>query len=202
MLRASPRALIAFATVALAVSGCRCNPPPVTARPGEIAIVYVSEGVTVTSATSGTYDFGQVPMGKKVTSKIQIKNTGGGALFLEKLEKNGEGDAVTIGTATVANPVFTVAFEGREIGSGETAEFDLSFDSPTEEKLTVPHEAKLILRATNTEVGKETAEIILKGTSVSGECELPATLDFGAVSRGDQFPLSVKMKNTRPIDAL
>jgi hypothetical protein len=202
MLRVSSRALIAFATAALAISGCRCNPAPVAARKGEITIVYEVEGVSMSNSTTGTYDFGQVPMGKKVTSKMVIKNTGGGSLFLDKLEKT-SGDAVKIGEGGDPTPVFIVAFDGRELTAGSVAEFDLSFDSPIEEmKASVPHESQLILRATNTEVGKETAEIILKGNSVSGECELPATLDFGAVSRGDQFPLSIKIKNTRPIDAL
>ncbi len=201
MPRASSRALLVFATAALAISGCRCNPPPVSVRKGEISIVAIIDGAPVTTTSAATYDFGQIPMGKKVTTKLVIKNTGGGALFLDKLEKV-SGDAVKIGEAGDPIPVFISAFKTQEIGSGEAVEFDLSFDSPTEEKTTAPHESKLILRASNTEVGKETSEITVKGISVSGECELPSPLDFGAVSRGDSFPLSVKMKNTRPIDAL
>ncbi len=201
MPRASCRALIAFAIAALAITGCRCNPPPVAKTVGEISIIYTEGGVPKTSSTSATYDFGQVPMGKKDTTKLVIKNTGRGSLFLEKLEKV-SGDAVKIAEGGDPSPVFIVGFGGQEIRSNDTVEFALSFDSPTTAAATVPHQSQLILRATNTEAGKETADIILKGISVSGECELPSTLDFGAVSRGDQFPLSVKIRNTRPIDAL
>ncbi len=196
------RSLIAVALAALVVSGCRCNPTAVTKRAGEISIVYVVDKVTMSSPTSGTYDFGQVPMGKKETGKLVIKNTGGGALFLDTLEFV-EGDAVKIGESSPATaPVFFAAFKPKEIGSGEVVEFELAFDSPIDSRTTVDHQSKLILRASNTEAGKETGEVIVKGVSVSGECELPNTLDFGAVSRGDAYALSVKMKNTRPINAL
>ncbi len=199
MLRATSWLLVVCSAL-LVVPGCRCAPPPVANRPGEIAIVTVVDGATITSSTSGTYDFGQVPMGKKVLSKIEIRNAGGGALFLDTLTKV-SGEAVKVGDANVGGPVFTVAFASREIGPGETAQIDLSFDSPTDPaRNSVPHEATLTLTASNTEVGRERATIALKGTSVSGECELPDTLDFGAVARGDTYPIAVKLKNTRPTD--
>ncbi len=199
MLRASSWLLLVCSAL-LVVPGCRCVPTTVENKPGEIAIVYSVDGVSMTSSNTGTYDFGQVPMGRKVSSKIEIRNAGGGALFLDTLTK-ASGEAVKIGDASALNPVFIVGFAPREIGPGETAQLDLDFDSPTDPaQNSVPHEATLTLRASNTELGKESATIVLKGVSVSGECELPDTLDFGAVARGDNYPLSVKLKNTRPTD--
>ena len=196
------RTLLLLAAFSLVVTGCRCGPQGGNVvKKGEISIVYIEEGVTKSGA-SGTYDFGQIPMEKKATLKLIIKNNGGGALFLEKLEK-ASGEAVQVaGIGDPAPVVFSFDFAAKELGAGEVAEYVITFDSPLDAtKPIVPHEAKLILRASNTADGLETGSITVKGTSVSGECELPATLDFGAVSKGDTFDIATKIKNTRPIDA-
>jgi hypothetical protein len=206
------RSALFLATVSMATAGCRCGGPKATIHPGQISIVYTDYtdnpmGVEKTATGMGmetalaTYDFGQVPMGKKAPLKLRITNTGSGTLTLGSIEKAG-GDAVAIAGMGDPMPVFLVDFQGKDLGPGEVAEYDLTFDSPTDTAATVPHSSNLILRATNTEAGLDTARITLKGISVSGECELPAVLDFGAVSRGDTFDIATAIKNTRPIDAV
>jgi hypothetical protein len=194
------RAALTLAAAALAISGCRCDRGNTTVRPGEISLVFVEAGVTKASTSAAIYDFGQIPMGKLEKSKLVIKNTGGGALFLKSLEKV-SGAAVQIAEQGDPAPVFITDFAEKELGAGEAVEFELDFDVPIEAVASSVHEAKLLLHAANTAPGAETAAVTFVGIGVSGECELPSTLDFGSVARGDSFELSVTLKNTRPIDA-
>jgi hypothetical protein len=206
------RGVLAVAAMALVSSGCRCGPPPSKINKGAITLVYVEDTTTKKSGSNtelanATYDFGQVPMGKKETLKVTIENSGLGTLSIASIEKDigatGENDAVSVAGMGDPMPVFLFAdFAQKDIGPGESADFVVTFDSPTENAATVDHQSQLIVRATNTEPGFETAKVTVKGKSVSGECELPAVLDFGAVSRGDSFDIATKIKNTRPIDAI
>ncbi len=182
------RNLFVVATLSF-VAGCACRPPTDGVTPGEISIVYL-EGDTTKSGPDGLYDFGQVPMEKTVTIQMEIRNTGRGTLFLESLERS-SGDAA-----------FSWDFTPAELRAGESVQIPTRFASPPDTRPSVAHEAVLILRASNTGENPETGTITLRGTSVSGECELPATLDFGAVMKGDAFEIATKIKNTRPIDAL
>ncbi len=203
MTRSLSQLVLAAGVVSLVVSGCTCRTGqgPIGQK-GEIRIIFETDGVTV-EGENGTYDFGQVPMGKAEPRKLVVRNTGLGVLSVIAFEKS-SGVAVQLGTSVVeANPVFTLAYEPIEISPGETHEFDLTFTPPQDlVNKQVPHEAIILLRAENTEAGKDTSQITLKGVGVSGECDLPRTLDFGAVARGDTFAQSVTIKNTRPIDSL
>ncbi|MFT3836819.1 MAG: choice-of-anchor D domain-containing protein [Myxococcaceae bacterium] len=206
------RGVFAFVAAAMALTGCRCG-DTVKKQQGEISIVYDEMGVTKTSTMGGTYDFGTVPMGKVEHLKLTVKNTGGGSLFLDSLTKV-SGDAVNISMAgpEMANVVFELPdFVGNsnEIVSNDVKTFDITFDSPTDETQTkVDHQVILTLKATNTQPDPNSVQITIKGTSVSGECNLPKELDFGAVSRGDTFssanfdPPQISITNTRPIDSM
>jgi hypothetical protein len=194
------RAALLVSFVSIVTSGCNCRPEVTPPQTGEISIVYVEDGATK-SGTTAIYDFGQVPMEQTTTLQLVIKNNGRGSLFLSTLEKE-SGEAVQISGVGDPSPVFLVDFDGRELKSSESAEFTITFASPLDPRPSVLHETKLVLRATNTEEGFGTGSITLRGTSVSGECDLPATLDFGAVSRGDSFGITTNFKNTRPIEAV
>src|SRR5689334_7413262 len=120
---------LAAALIALA-SGCRCRTPEVGNKVGEIAIIYDQDGTTIT-APNGNYDFGKVSMGTQRSLKLTIQNRGQGALDLTSLEKV-SGDAVKIGEAGDAMPVFTVPFMPDTLRAGETFEGDMTFDAPLE----------------------------------------------------------------------
>ncbi len=204
MTRSLTHLALAAGFIALVTSGCEgCRPNQVIGgSQGQIRIIYEEGGVTV-EGENGVYDFGQVAMGKTDTRKLIVHNTGRGVLTVMGFEKL-SGAAVQLGTSVVeASPVFTLAYEQTDIAVGETKEFVLSFVPPQDPvNKQVPHEALILLRAANTEPGHETSQITLKGVAVSGECDLPRTLDFGAVARGDTFAQSVTLRNTRPIDSL
>ncbi|MBX7097253.1 MAG: choice-of-anchor D domain-containing protein [Myxococcaceae bacterium] len=161
----------------------------------------MSEGNTVTGQDA-VYDFGSVAMGKQAALKLGVKNTGSGALTLTKLEKQ-SGDAVKIGDNSETNPVFTFeGLEGKSLGAGESAEFTITFDSLFDSTAKqVKHDAKLILRADNSSIA--TANVEVKGTSISGECDIKSPLDFGAVAVGDTYSDSTIVfdNSARPIDS-
>jgi hypothetical protein len=193
---------VAVAAVVLSVSGCRCgNGGGPTSAFGETRIVVYTDGVA-TYGHDGTYDFGQVSMGKTVTTKLTIQNALNGVLSLKSFAKD-SGDNVVVGTDIVeSNPVFNVAFATTDIPQGETREFDITFTPPTEDKPIVPHLVVLKLTAGNVAPGQEISTITIKGDAVSGECALPDSIDFGAVARGDTFNVSQEFPNARPIDTV
>lgn len=194
--------MLAF-LASMAVQGCRCDRNNTGNSKGEIRVIYDEGGVRV-SGDNGVYDFGQVSMGKVEHQKVIIQNTGLGTLSITGFEKQ-SGDNVLVGTAIVeSNPVFELKFDQQiDLPSSETVELDLAFMPPVNPTLKqVDHQSILTLKAANTEPGRETAQITLKGKAVSGECDLPAVIDFGAVARGDTYNVSQPFKNTRPIDTL
>ena len=91
------RFAVAACALVISAAGCRCGPPPLNNSPGELTLVYVQDGNTVTGEDA-VYDFGSVAMGKQATLKLGVKNTGTGSLTLTSLEKQ-SGDAVKIGQA-------------------------------------------------------------------------------------------------------
>ncbi len=224
MLRSFRSLAVLFVFAAGAVSGCRCGGGPVSKGYGEIAIVYPKDGVNVTG-TDAIYDYGKVAMGQRRLQKLVIKNVGRATLSLAKIAPvDAAQEATAVGPDVVSQPggtsVFLVAFAARDLAPGESVEVDSYFDAPVEtdaSKLQVDHAAQLLLTASGTEAGAETARITLKGTAVSGACiprglksrvdstvSPPRTtwyLDFGAVARNDKGVQEVVFTNPSPIDA-
>lgn len=190
---------LALLVAMAAVSGCRCQPRGTGNTYGEVRVVVFTDGVP-TFGQDGTYDFGAISMGKTVTTKLTIQNAGNGVLTLKSLAKQ-SGDAVVLGTDVVEpDPVFSIGFQTADVAVGETREFDITYTPPTEMKPVVDHLAVVRLFAGNTAAGKDTSIITLRGQAVSGECELPEVIDFGAVARGETTTFDVQFPNTRPID--
>lgn len=197
--------LLAFGSfLALVTQACDgCRPTNGVRQKGEVRIVY-NDPVTGTqmSSENGLYDFGTVSMGKTVTQKMTVTNVGLGTLTIQKFSKT-SGDAAKVGTfIDEASPVFTVGFDTETtVGSGDSVEFDVSFSPPVKEGVPQEaHETVLVMTSGDVEIGKENAVITLRGNGVSGECDLPMSLDFGAVARGDSFSLTFDYSNARPID--
>jgi hypothetical protein len=197
-----PSQVIALYAVALAltVAGCKCKNTDVEVKPGEISIVYEVDGVSH-AGTDAIYDFGQVFMGTQKKLDLVIKNTSTGSLFLQGIDKD-SGDAVSIGSSLIeANPFFIVNFtDVTEVRGGDVARFSMTFDAlsdPDDTKKTVDHLSKLKIRTSN--AGDVVGSVTLKGIAVSGKCNLPKTIDFGAVARGQAFDQSVALTNAGPI---
>ena len=180
--------------------GCRTQVPP--RSKGEVRIIYTDSNNVQMSGDNGVYDFGTVSMGKTVTQKLTVQNVGLGTLTIQRFAKT-SGDATKVGTfIDDPMPVFDIGFTTEtNLGSGESVEFDINFTPPVKDGVAQdPHETILVMTSGDTEVGKENATITLRGVGVSGECDLPASIDFGAVARGDTFDITFDYVNQRPID--
>lgn len=192
---------LALALAILAVSGCRCQGGTVENRLGELNFVFEQGGVTVT-APAGEFDFGKVAMGVKKPLKIVLQNRGDGPIELVGVEKL-EGAAVKLGEAPGENaPVFTLAFAPQRLGVGGTLELDGVFDAPVEADPMVrtrDYSVRLLVRVDNATA--ETGELTLRGTAVSGQCNLPDTVDFGAVAIQDTFKRGFIIENNSPLPA-
>jgi hypothetical protein len=186
--------------VAVSLGGCRCNKPPDMSSFGEIAFVYDQDGTTITGP-NGIYDFGKVGMGTTKQLTVTVENRGTGPLDLDSMEKV-DGDHLKLGdTLDEEPPVFRLSFMPITVGAGETQDFTAELDAPLETVATADHQARVLLRASNTAPGGETATLTLKGTAVSGTCMLPTSLDFGAVALTDTVKLTIPITNNSPIAA-
>jgi hypothetical protein len=186
----------------LSLEGCKCGGTVHTSY-GELNVLFTdSTGAMVSATDHGTWDFGAVSMGKTQTLPMSIQNTGAATLTVSTFEKE-SGDPVVAGTVLVeANPIFTLGFDGpTDVAPGETHDFTLSFAPPIDStQKAIDYLSLVKLRATSTDPTKDFADLTFKGKGVSGECDLPATIDFGAVALHDTFSQSVTLNNTRPID--
>ncbi len=179
--------LIPVALISLVVAGCRCEPPPIDRGRGEIGIIYELDGFMV-SRPNGVYDFRGVAMGVTRTLKVQVKNEGGGPLELQTLERISGDEALSI------------AFTSTVVSGAETIELTATFAAPVTDDMQKPYSAKFKLTAGNTEPGKETAEIELKGIAVKTQCMLPDTIDFGGVAVGATETRTVRIENLTSLD--
>jgi hypothetical protein len=189
-----------LAVATQACEGCRAG-PQVRAK-GEVRIFYTDATGNQVSGENGLYEFGTVSMGKTETKKLTISNVGLGTLTIQKFAKT-SGDNAKVGAFIDENPpVFSVAFNSEvTVGSGDSVDFDIVFSPPVKEGVPqFDHETVLLMTSGDVELGKENAVITLRGTAVSGECDLPASIDFGAVARGDSLAIPFDYSNMRPID--
>ncbi len=186
-----------------ALQGCDgCRPVVSTNNTGEVRIVYLDESGAEIRADDGIYDFGTVSMGRTEKKQLVVQNGGLGSLVIQKFEKT-SGDNAHVGEfINDPNPVFTIAFESETtVRSGETVEFTIDFAPPVVEGVPqVNHETILSMVSGNVPAEKEKASITLRGKAVSGECDLPTVIDFGAVARGDTFNVEYDFVNQRPIE--
>jgi hypothetical protein len=192
---------------ALLFASCRCSDRTQSSF-GEINVIFEEDGVRVSAPDHGAWDFGAVSMGKVATRSVTLQNTGRGVLTITGFEAiqtsttTPLGAPVTAGPLVEADPVFSLAFDGpTDIAAGESHDFVLSFAPPFDPSLKQVDQLSVIrLKASSTDPAKSTAELTFKGKGVSGECELPSVIDFGAVAVGDSLTRAVVFTNARPLD--
>ncbi|MBI3184903.1 MAG: choice-of-anchor D domain-containing protein [Myxococcales bacterium] len=190
------RVCAALSVVSFVASGCAScgrDHEGIEKSVGEIGVVHEQDGVQVPTRDA-SYEFGSVFAGQTHSLRLVVRNLGRGFLTLEALEKE-SGAPVQIGAAGDPDAVFEIAFEPRRLGASDVVEYDMLFRAPLNDSSQVAaFEARLILRASNTAPGGESATITLTAKSVPGQCELPTKIDFGSVARGDTwiagFPLA------------
>lgn len=199
------RPLLKFAlgVFALQLAGCGCGNTGTGTRPGEVRYV-VDEGGVQQIKTEGLYEFQPTAMGTTEPPELRliVQNTGLGTLTVDKLEKS-SGDAVKLGDEGDANPVFTVEYaKGTEIAAADRKEFVIRFTPPvTPNQRVVEHEVKVKLSAGNVTADSSITDITIRGRAISGECELPDTIDFGGVNVMNRAGKAVVFANAGIVDA-
>ncbi len=202
-MKSSSNHLLLFVSVLAVLQGCKdCGGRQLPRGRGEVRVIYTGANDEQLSGDNGIYDFGTVSMGKDIVQKLTVQNVGLGTLVIQKFTKE-SGTPARVGSfVDDPSPVFSIGFTQEVIvGSGESVEFDIHYTPPVVEGVPqVVHETLLTMTSGDTEVGKENASITLKGIAISGDCELPATIDFGAVARGDSYTLDYEFVNPRPLE--
>jgi hypothetical protein len=192
---------LAVAVGAALLVGCEgCRPDVKSSVFGEPLLLIEEGGVNIETTE---VNFGTVPMTKKVTRVVTLRNVGRADLRLEGFAKEGTGPAVQLGTAVVEpNPVFGIDVEPFDLPVGESKELVFFFQPPNDQAMAqVPHEVKLKLVLPNANPNAAPTLLTLKGVALRGECEFPARIDFGAVARGDTFSITETLKNRRMVDS-
>ncbi|MBK7857587.1 MAG: choice-of-anchor D domain-containing protein [Archangiaceae bacterium] len=173
----------------LSFAACRCEPPPTVEGLGEINIVFPLDGLMV-SRPDGVYDFQGIAMGSTRTLQVTVRNVGKGPLDVDTLELvSGDGE------------VFTLPFQAGRVAASDSLSWATTFTAPVTADAQKSYGAHFKLTASNTETGKETADIELKGIAVKAECAMPDTLDFGGVAVGATEKRTVHFQNLTSLDA-
>ncbi len=192
--------LTLVASLAVAMVGCEgCRTTNRTSVYGEPVLLIDKDGANVATTE---VDFGTVPMTKKVTRVVTLRNVGRAPLRLEGFTKE-SGPAVQLGMTVVEpDPVFGLDFEPLDLPVGESKELTFFFRPPEDPtQLTVAHEAKLKLTMPNADPMAAPTFLTLKGLALRGECDFPARIDFGAVAKGDTFSIVEPLKNRRATES-
>lgn len=196
-----PRGLVIAAALLMISSACTCRPGSnLGSNFGEIGLVWRTESGEQLIDRDATFHFGSALSGDTKRLTMTVRNVGTGRLTLSKLEL-AEGDTVTIGSTAVADVPFQVNFTPKEVNPTEQVEFEMFF---TPQMLKHAFMAKLTLTAEGTRPEDSTATITLKGGGERGACDLPDTLDFGAVQVGETqtYLLDLVNPTTLPTTAL
>lgn len=183
-----------LAGVVATVAGCDCQ-RGLTATMGEVRWEQETADGTV-SGERGLVDFGTVSMGESVERELFLHNVGRSPVTLGEWTAVA-GDAVAQ-NADVAGAVFSVTFEpGAVIAVGERAKVTVRFTPPIRTDVNVArHRAELEVAVT----GAGGSGLVLVGEALSGECEVPATLDFGSLQLGSRSTLELDLSNRSVID--
>jgi len=192
------RGLLATATFLFMTSACQCRPgSTLGSNFGEIGVVWRNGSGEQLINRDATYDFGQAISGDTKRLTITVRNTGTGRLTLSSLDL-AEGDAVTIGSATVEGAPFEVKFKPSDVNPTEQVEFEVLF---TPQKLKSAFLSKLLLTGEGARPEDSKAVITLKGAGEKGACDLPDTLDFGSVLVGESQPFILDFLNPTTLAA-
>lgn len=196
-MRISRTALSAAVAMLAVVQGCTCpGDGPRDPTFGELRI-RVDERVDSTAE----FNFGTVAMGTTAAKKLVLINTGRASLTVTGYSKPDATQSPTSAGANVTDPDAVFIVEAREvtIPVGETAEFDLTFAPPVLEEMQRDYRVTLNITADGLDPAAVTS-FTLVGEAVSGQCTLPAVIDFGAVALGDSFTRTYDFVNPQPIE--
>jgi hypothetical protein len=136
------------------------------------------------------FDFAEVFRGKSAELFLTLHNEGRAPLTLEGLEwvEAPEPDIFDIDRGDGATT----------LAAGATERVRVTFRPPMRDTPELPVESYtgvLIVRASGTRPGEDTVRVEVSGRGVHPACQLPASLDFGAVRIGLSHVLTLRIRN-------
>ena len=201
----STRALfVAGLSLSVFLQGCRgCDPDVEPTGGGQLRFIVTDDGVSNT--TDGVVDFKALTMGERKTLPVTLINLGTRPMSLRGFVKNDASQAPTSAGPTQQdeNPVFIVAIdEPVQLPVGDSVELQVTFAPPVIDE--VPSIAyRVVLEATTEghDPAVAASTLTLLAEAVTGECQVPERLDFGAVAVGDTFARTLDFQNVREVEA-
>lgn len=174
--------------------GCNCE------RPLQVATGQVRwEWETATGPESGdsaSLDFGTVSMGSRVQQIVFVRNVGRAAINLSDF-KLVAGDPVTVQQRLEPSASFELAFEqDRLVAPTERQPITVTFAPAIRTDVRafdVASQLDLIV------AGAQPAPLELRARAISGECEVPETIDFGIVPTGTVTTTELDLRNDSSI---
>ncbi|MGV3622128.1 MAG: hypothetical protein ACO1OB_14995 [Archangium sp.] len=196
---------VAGLSLSVFLQGCRgCDPDIDPTGGGQLRFVVTNDGISSNTA-DGVVDFATVSMGERKTLTLTLINLGTRPMSLQGFVKPDASQAPTSAGPTLQeeNAVFLVPFaQPVQLPVGDSVELQTTFAPPVIDGVASRSYA-VTLRATTENADPEVAvsTLTLRGEAVSGECEVPERIDFGAVAIGDSFTRTFDFVNARAVDA-
>lgn len=193
---------VAGLSLSVFLQGCGCGDPLIPTGGGQLRFIVTDDGAS--SSTDGVVDFAALTMGERKTLTVSLINLGTRPMSLQGFVKNDATHAPTsAGTLQDANPVFIIPIDQPvQLPVGDSVDLKVTFAPPVIDG--VPSMAyRVVLQATTEGHDPKNAPstLTLIGNAVSGECEVPERIDFGAVAIGDTFNRTLDFANPRAVEA-
>lgn len=184
------------AVTVLSLAGCKCRDPHVTSARGQVQWEWTdATGPHVDS--SAAIDFGTISMGGRSDAALVVRN-GGNAIFTMEEFAQIDGSPVSINGARPMGdyPAFSLTFDPKAtLQPTEATTVTVSFTPPVVVEAFVDHFANLELRPDFADA----SPLSIKGRAISDSCDLPDSIDFGALPIGVSSDYALQINNTSAI---
>lgn len=178
----------------LVVIACDCEKPLQVAT-GQVRWEWETKDGPQAGETA-LIDFGTISMGSQVQQLVFVRNIGRGSFSLSDFVKVA-GDAVTVQNRLEAGAAFALTFEqDRQVFPAERLPITITFAPPVRldvRSYDVGSQQDFVA------AGAPNAPLELKGRAISGECEVPDTIDFGIVPVGTMTSADLNLSNDSSI---
>lgn len=180
--------------VGLAIVGCDCEKPLQVAQ-GQVRWEWETKDGPQ-AGDSALIDFGTISMGSRVQQLVFVRNVGRGSFSLYDFVKVA-GDAVTVQQRIETGAAFEITWEqDRLVAPSERQPITITFAPPTR---TDVRGYDVASQLDFVPAGAQNAPLELRGRAISGECEVPATIDFGIVPVGTMTATELDLRNDSSI---
>ncbi|MCU0701291.1 MAG: choice-of-anchor D domain-containing protein [Myxococcaceae bacterium] len=190
------RTAVVLSLVGAVVTGCDCE-KPISLAQGEVRWEWeTADGPQ--SGEAAVIDFGTRAMGSTTNQTVFVRNIGRASFTLSDFVRV-VGDPVSVQARVEAGAPFSITFEqDREVAPSERQPITVAFTPAVSADPKVKaFDARSVLDFVPQ--GAAAASLELKARAISGECEVPAVIDFGTVPVGVMTSETIDLRNEASI---